>query len=188
MKIFFLTGLLISATPFLSAQDIDAIITTKETDRIERTLSADDMQGRRPFTPGIEKAADFIAAEFKAAGLVPWNNTVTYRQEFTMVRTKFISAAATFDGISIDQKNIIAVTCQPKLNIVQDDGYEKVFVKAGANLQTEARKFIRSNKNMLVLVDKSFSNSFGNLARLKSSMFKRLLFVLEVANFSDKRL
>ena len=181
MKIFFLTGLLISATHFLSAQDIDAIITTKETDRIERTLSADNMQGRRPFTPGIEKAADFIAAEFKAAGLLPWNNTGTYRQEFTMIRTKFISAAATFDGISIDQKNIIAITCQPKLNIVQDDGYEKLFVKAGANLQTEAIKFIRTNKNMLVLVDKSFANSFGNLARLKSSMFKtttNVVFVL----------
>ena len=185
MKIFFLTGLLISATHFLSAQDIDAIITTKETDRIERTLSADNMQGRRPFTPGIEKAADFIAAEFKAAELGPWKNTDTYRQEFTMVRTKFISAAATFDGISIDQKNIIAVTCQPKLNIVQDDGYEKVFVKAGANLQTEARKLIRSNKNMLVLVDKSFANSFGNLARLKSSMFKTTTNVVFVLSDTD---
>ena len=185
MKIFFLTGLLISATPFLSAQDIDAIITTKETDRIERTLSADNMQGRRPFTPGIEKAADFIAAEFKTAGLVSWNNTGTYRQEFTMVRTKFISAAATFDSVSIDQKNIIAVTCQPKLNIVQDDGYEKVFVKAGANLQTEARKFIRSNKNMLVLVDKSFGNGFGNLARLKSSMFKTTTNVVFVLSDTD---
>ena len=181
MKIFFLTGLLISATSFLSAQNIDAIITTKETDRIERILSADDMQGRRPFTPGIEKAADFIAAEFKAAGLIPWNNSGSYRQEFTMVRTKFISAAATFDGVSIDQKNIIAVTCQPKLRIEQDAGYEKVFIKAAANLQTEARKLIRNNKNMLVLVDKSFANSFGNLARLKSSMFKtntNVVFVL----------
>ena len=181
MKIFFLTGLFISVTLFLSAQNIDLIITTKETDRIERTLSADNMQGRKPFTPGIEKAADFIAAEFKAAGLLPWNNTGTYRQEFTMIRTKFISAAATFDGVSIDQKNIIAVTCQPKLRIEQDAGYEKVFVKAGANLQTEARKFIRSNKNLLVLVDKSFANSFGNLARFKSSMFKtttNVVFVL----------
>ena len=185
MKKYFLTGLLITTTSFLFAQNIDAIINTKEAERIERILSADDMQGRRPFTPGIEKAADFIASEFKAAGLQTWNNSGSFRQEFVMVRTKFISAAATFDGVSIDQKSIIAITCQPQLKFDQGAGYEKAFVKAGDNLQTEARKFIRSNKNMLVLVDKSFVNSFGNLARLKQSMFKtniNIVFVLSDTN------
>ena len=185
MKKYFLTGLLITTTFFLFAQSIDGIINTKEAERIERILSADDMQGRKPFTPGIEKAADFIASEFKAAGLQKWNNSGSFRQEFVMVRTKFISAAATFDGAGIDQKSIIAVTCQPQLKFDQGAGYEKAFVKAGDNLQTEARKFIRSNKNMLVLVDKSFVNSFGNLARLKQSMFKtntNVVFVLSDTN------
>ena len=54
----------------------------------------------------------------------------------------------------------------------QDAGYDKVMISAGANLQAEARKYARGNKNTLVVVDKSFANSFGNLARLKSSMFK----------------
>ncbi len=81
MKKFFVMGLLVTATSFLllpvsclaqkgtSAKEIDAIINAKEVERIERTLSADDMQGRKTFTPGIEKAADFIASEFKAIGL-----------------------------------------------------------------------------------------------------------------------
>ena len=181
MRKLFFTGLLIPATFFVFGQNINAIINAKEVERIERILASDDMQGRKPFTPGIEKAADFIAAEFKTAGLQTWNNSGGYRQEFVMVRTKFISAATTFDGVSIDQKSIIAVTCQPQLKIDQGSGYEKAFIKAGANLQNEARKLIRNNKNMLVLVDKSFANSFGNLARLKSSMFKtntNVIFVL----------
>jgi len=49
---------------------------------IEKVLSADDMQGRRPFTPGIEKAADFIEAQFRAAGLQSWNNSGSYRTAF----------------------------------------------------------------------------------------------------------
>ena len=52
------------------------------------------MQGRKAFTPAIDKAADFIAAEFKAIGLQTWNNTGNYRQEFTMVTPKFVSASA----------------------------------------------------------------------------------------------
>ena len=182
MKKLFLIGLLLSTNSFLWAQKIDAIINAKEVERIEKTLASDAMRGRKTFTPDIDKAAAFIAAEFKAAGLQTLNNSGSYQQEFAMVRTKFISASATFDGVVIDQKNIMAITCQAQLRVDQNTGYEKAFVKAGANLQSEARKFIRANKNMLVLVDKSFTNSFGNLARLKSSMFKtntNVIFVLD---------
>jgi Peptidase family M28 len=197
MKKFFVTGLLLSATSFLlvpvscsaqkgtSVKEIDAIINAKEVERVERTLSADDMQGRKTFTPGIEKAADFIANEFKAIGLQTVNNSGSYHQEFVMIRPKFISVSAIFDRVNVEQKNIMVVTCQPQLKIDERSGYEKVFIKAGSNLQTEARGLVRSNKNLLVLVDKSFVNSFGNLARLKSSMFKMntsVVFVLADTN------
>ena len=181
MKKIFSLIVLFWSTSFLNAQNIDKIINAKEVERIEKTLASDAMRGRKTFTPDIDRAADFIAAEFKAAGLQTFNNNGSYRQEFAMVRTKFISASATFDGVGIDQKSIMVVTCQPQLKIDQGSGYEKASVKAGANLQTEARKFTQSSKNMLVLVDKSFTNSFGNLARLKSSMFKtntNVIFVL----------
>lgn len=58
-------------------------------------------------------------------------------------------------------------------------------IKAGTNLQIEARKMVRSNKNLLVLVDKSFSNSFGNISRLKSSMFKAYTNVVFVLSDTD---
>ncbi len=54
---------------FVSAQKADEIINAKEVERIERVLASDEMKGRRVFTPEIDKAADFIAAEFKKAGL-----------------------------------------------------------------------------------------------------------------------
>jgi len=45
-------------------------------------------------------------------------------------------------------------------------------IKAGDNFFGAARKYIQLNDNFLVIVDKSFTNSFGNLKRLKNSMFK----------------
>lgn len=164
---------------------MNAIINTKEVERIEGILASDDMRGRKAFTPDIDKAADFIAAEFKAAGLNTWNNSETYRQEFSLVRPKLISASATLDAVSIDAKNIMAVTTRPELKISQSSGYEKAFIKAEANLQTEARKLARGNKNLLVLVDKSFSNSFGNLARLRSSLFTSATSVVFVLSDTD---
>lgn len=164
--------LFIASTTSITAQKGFDVINVKEVERIEKTLASDDMRGRRTFSPDIDKAADFIAAEFKAIGLHTLNTTGSYRQEFAMVRPKFISAAATLDGQAIDQKSVIVVTCQPNLKLDQTSGYETAFIKTGANLQTEARKFTRANKNMIVWVEKSFANSFGNLARLKSSMFK----------------
>jgi len=173
--------LFLAATTSVTAQKGLDVINVKEVERIERTLASDDMRGRRTFSPDIDQAADFIAAEFKAIGLSTLNTTGSYRQEFAMVRPKFISATAILDGVAIDQKSVMVITSRPQLKIDQGSGYETAFIKTGANLQTEARKYVRANKNMIVWVEKSFANSFGNLSRLKSSMFTSntsVLFVL----------
>src|SRR5258705_1030047 len=173
MRKSFVLGLLLVITCFLSAQTrIDDIINAKEAERIEKTLSSEDMRGRKTFTPDIDKAADFIASEFKRIGLQTLNNTGNYRQEFAMVKPKFISVSATFDGNTVDQKNIIVVTCQPELKIDQTSGYETGIIKPGGNLFREAAAVIQSNKNILVLVDERFATNFSRLTFLKRSIFK----------------
>lgn len=180
-SLFFLSSSCVAQNVAAGGNTINTVINVAEVERIEKVLAGDEMRGRKTFSPEIDKAADFIAGEFKKAGLqtVPGNSG--FRQEFAMVRTKFVSASAVFDRVAVEQKNIIAVTCQPQLKIDERSGYEIAYVKSGTNLQTEARKLIRSNKNLLVLVENSFANSFGNLSRLKSSMFKtttNVVFVL----------
>ncbi len=144
----------------------------KEAERIEKVLSADEMRGRRAFTPDIDKAAGFIADEFQKAGLQTMQGNNGFKQEFAMIRAKFISVKGNFDGEELDAKDIIIVTCLPEIKFDETPGYEKVFIKAGDTLQAVARRLGRSGKNLLVLVDKSFAGSFGNLVRLKNSMFK----------------
>jgi len=172
MKHTLLIGLFTTTTFFVFGQKADNIINAKEVERIETVLAADDMRGRRAFTPDIDRAAEFIAEEFKKAGLQTMSGNNGFRQEFAMVRPKFISAAGSFDGTALDAKDIIVVTCFPQLKIDQASGYEKVFIKAGDTLQNAARRFARSNKNLFVLVDKSFAPNFSRLAGLKNSMFK----------------
>ena len=181
MKKFIATGLFIVTTFCVFGQKAENIINAKEVERIERILSADEMRGRKAFTPDADKAADFIADEFKKAGLQTMDGNNGFKQEFAMVRAKFISAAGNLNGEALDSKDLIVVTCFPTLKINQSSGYEKVSIKAGDTLQAITRRLIRSNKNLLVLVDRSFANSFGNLTRLKGNMFrtdKSVVFVL----------
>ncbi len=173
MKKIISMGLLIMTTSFLFAQTkVDDIINAKEVERIEKTLSSDDMRGRGAFTPDIEKAANFIADEFKKIGLQTFNNANSYRQEFALVRPKFISISATFDRTLIDSKNIIIITCQQDLHIDEKSGYSFANIKSGENLLSAASAFIRANKNVIVLVDNSFASNFSRLTNLKRSIFK----------------
>lgn len=154
------------------SQKIDKLIKEKEVRRIETILSADDMQGRRTFTPGIEKAAAFIADEFKASGLKTLNNSDSYLQSFAMVRTKFLGASGNFDGAALDKKDIVVVTTQANVSINETSGFEKVIIGKTANLMSEARKLAGLKKNALVIVDTSFAKTFSGLTRLKSNLFK----------------
>ena len=176
-----MTGLLASIAPFLLAQNIDAIINVKEVERIENVLASDEMRGRKIYSPEIEKAADFIASEFKAAGLKTWDNGTSFRQEFVMASIKQVSLSATFDGVAVDPQRIVFVTAEPEITIDQSSGYETAWIKAGGNIFQEASVFAGATKNMIVLVDSSFAKNFSRLSFLKRSRFKsdkNIVFVL----------
>ena len=183
MKKIFLFGLLIATTFFSFGQKIDDIINAKEVERIEKTLSSDDMRGRRAFTPDIDRAGDFIASEFKSIGLETWNNSGNYKQEFAMVRSKILNITATIDGISLDPKNIAIVSCKPDLKIDQSSGYEIVTIKAGANFR-ETSAYSQPSKNVIVLVDTSFASNFSRLTSSRRAIFstdKNTIFILTSA-------
>src|SRR5882757_4433390 len=83
------------------AQDVDKLIKQDDVERIIKTLSADDMQGRATFTPGIEKAARFIESEYKKIGLVPLAGNKDFRQNFTKPRNIPASASVSLNGMAI---------------------------------------------------------------------------------------
>lgn len=168
-SLLFTIGLLLS-TIYMQAQNIDAIINVQEVERIEKTLSADSMEGRRTFSNGIDKAAAFIAGEFANTGLKTIEPNTGYWQSFKMIKAKFVNASAILDGTEMNSRNIIAITCKPELLVNEKSGYEINTIAKGANFFGEARKYMGLSKNAIVLVDSSFSGSFGRLIQFKSAM------------------
>jgi Peptidase family M28 len=151
--------------------NIDTVINATETERVERVLSADDMQGRKTFTPGIDKAAAFIADEFRKAGLQMLSGQSSYLQTFNLVRPNFKSATGTLDGTFVDANNIIVFTTKPSVTVTEKSGYEVVKIAATDTLANRSFGYIRGSKNMVVLVDPAHERNFRNLIRLKRESF-----------------
>ncbi|MBC7828902.1 MAG: M20/M25/M40 family metallo-hydrolase [Chitinophagaceae bacterium] len=162
-----------------SQNKIDELIKISEVERIEKTLASDEMQGRRTFSVGIDKAAAFIAGEFQKTGLQVLNGSSGYLQQFVMVKPKFISATGIFDSSVIEQKNIIVFTTKPVIKINNQSNFEIVQVKATDTFRAGA--FIQGKKNLLVLVHPAHERIFNNLARYKPETFpteRTLIFVM----------
>ena len=150
-KLTFVLLLLLSATAF--GQDKLEVISMEETRRIEATLSSDEMQGRRTFTPGIEKTGQFIAAEFEKIGLKKLGNSSSYLQFFAMIRPKTTAVKATMNGNTIDPKKISISSVEKSITISEKSGYEIATITRGANFINEWRKLMTSTKNTIVFFD-----------------------------------
>ena len=168
--LFFISLLFIGSAGF--TQNAANLIRQDEVTRTEKILSADNMQGRQVFTPGIEKAAGFIIGEFKAAGLIPMEGSKDYRQTFTMAKRKLKEVDGILDGISLDDGQVIAFTTSAELSITQDDLYQKVFVKAGEDFREKISNYLDADQNFLILVDTSFSKRFARLANFRMPQFE----------------
>ena len=168
LKLVFL--LLISGTVFGQKQ-LD-VISMEETRRIEATLSSDEMQGRRTFTPGIEKAATFIASEFEKIGLKKWNNGNSFLQSFAMIRPKTTAVKATMNGNSIDAKKISISSVEKSINITEKSGYEIASIARGANFINEWRKMMTSTKNTIVFVDSTHETMMMRLGQRGGQLYQ----------------
>lgn len=147
-------------------QSIDKIIGTAEVSRIEKVLSADDMQGRRTFTPGIDKASAFIESEFKKAGLQPFMGAANFRQEFSMTVSKAVSSKIIIDGKEINNNQIVTFSYQPQVSLTEKSDITVVKISKGDNLGKKFNEYYKSSKNYLVLVDASFNNVLPNIQHI----------------------
>jgi hypothetical protein len=176
---YFILLLLVQQTAF--CQSIDKIINAKEVERIERTLSSDAMRGRKIFSPEIDKAAEFIAAEFKKAGLQPVTGN-SYLQEFAMLRNTLVSATGKVNGKTIDEKNIAALTAQEELSINQSSGYKGIFVHATDTLHILLSRLQRTGGNYLLMVDTVHRALFERIRRGRSLFSPKGNIVLVLAS------
>jgi hypothetical protein len=152
------------------AQRADDLFSVAEADRIERTLSADDMQGRQPFTPAIDKAASFIAAEFKKAEILPITNE-SYFQEFRMVWTKPLSIAVQVNGDMVDAAKVFILSARREVSVTKSSKYPYVVLDATGNLDSVISELRKTNKTYFLQVDTAQHAAFSRLKQYSARSF-----------------
>lgn len=117
---------LLLTAQYTRAQDIDKIITKEYADRLIRTLSSDEMEGRAAFSAGIDRAAMFIEGEFKEIGLQPLAGNGSYRQTFQHQGKPLFNVAGMIPGKSKSKELVIFSGHYDHLGIVKAIGQDSI--------------------------------------------------------------
>jgi hypothetical protein len=172
---------LLLALPLLAqAQKIDKIITRAETERIETYLASNELAGRKPFTPGIEKAAKFIAEEFDKAGLQKTNGT--YLQSFAMYQSKLLSASGTLEEKALADKQVAIVSKEASIQIDEKSGFEVAEIKEGENFGQNAYRLLNAKKATIVFLHESFAKYIPRLSNRGPLKESQTTVIFVVAN------
>ncbi len=143
------------------SQKIDKIINSAEVGKIEKKLSADDMAGRKTFSPEIDNAASLIAKEFKKNKLQFFGNS--YFQEFSMIKTTPLQSVLILNNDTVAANKYFAYSSAANLNYTATEGFDIVRIGKGDNYSKTIQSVIGAKKNTLVLIDTSYAERFKRL-------------------------
>lgn len=135
------------------------IVDVDDVSKILNTLASDDMEGRATFTPGIEKAANFIADEFKTAGLDPMYED-NYRQTFYLNRHTPTNYEVALDGEILPVDKIIYSSLLTGVNWNNDPHVQVLEIRPGDDFSQKYRAFANGGKDAVVIVDPTFNSLF----------------------------
>lgn len=190
MKTTILVFALLTMRLYSFGQDVNKLIKKDDVERVITTLAADDMQGRGTFTPGIEKAAEFIENEYKLTGLEPMEGNSGFRQNFTLIRFTPVSMLVSINGKLISKDSSFVDTKATSLNWSNNTDVQVVKLSSDKDFRSEYMGFKKTGKNMLVLVDPKFTAIFKMLRNItykgtisnKSNESPSIVFVLGMHN------
>lgn len=134
-------------------------------DRIVKTLSSDDMEGRASFSPGIEKAADFISAEFEQAGLQPYKGS--YRQTFLVDSYTPGSANVWLEGAALDSDQVFFSSRSASFKGDQSN-MTLVEINKEDDFMASYRKYASAAENVLLLIDPAHQQMFERIRQYVS--------------------
>lgn len=139
-------------SPALRAQKADTGISVDDVTKTEAFLSSDAMEGRKVFTPAIDRAADFIAGRFSAAGLQPFKGD-SYFQSFALLNVYPEQVQVTLNGTAVNPAQVAVQTSQTDIDWTSLDSVQVYVVDKDHSLIQAIFAFRKGNANYLVLVD-----------------------------------
>ena len=170
MRLIFL-ALFSLITQQTTAQRIDRLIREKYVRDVLTTLASDDMQGRKPLTAGIEKAAAFISAEFSKAGLKPLHKDSSgFLQRFSTYQSVVTEQSLQINGTELPKADVLVFASEERTEWV-NGGAEVRYLGKGGNPMQEVYPLLQGNQNLLLIADTSQRRS---LARLRNFRMQRM--------------
>lgn len=139
------------------AQKPDTTISVKDVTATEAYLSSDAMRGRQVFTPDIDRAADFIAARFKAAGLKPMEGSKSYFEHFDLVEAVPDNIQVSINGQAIDPAQIGVQTSRANLDWTTTDSVKVYVIDKDHSFNQAMQAYRSGDANYLVLLDSATS-------------------------------
>ncbi len=145
---------------FSACNKSEPTIDRLEVERVISALAHDDMQGRGLFSPGLARAAAFLADEFDDAGLEKLDGEENFLQSFSYFSLTIENASLSIDGTDISSESFFVTGSHDEINWSGSDKIQIVRVPADADFR-EAFSIARSQaSNQLVLVDPEQTGTF----------------------------
>lgn len=133
--------------------------------RVLTTLSADDMEGRRAFTPAAARAAEFIHAEFTSIGLEPFDDLGDYLQDFAVYSVTIDSQRVVLNGRTVPDAQT-AVFASGPLHWTADSGITTIAVGPDDSpMDAIVPALMAPTGNALILLHPAHGERFEGLRR-----------------------
>jgi len=152
-----------AAATFQEADGIDRA----DVERIISVLASDDMRGREMFSEEAVRAAEFIAGEFRAAGLEDFDDSEGFLQRFSVAAYSMAPARAILDGRPLSPDRFQVHYGAPSIRWRTGD--VPVVVVGPYDDPTLVLDVAASGSNALILVDDTHAEPFRTI----STLFRR---------------
>jgi len=128
--------------------------------RVLGTLAADSMAGRKAGSEQSDKAAAFIASEFKKAKLQTLPGAADYLQSFGMTRSEVQEASVKYDSTVVDPADILVFAATEEINW-NNTGAEKIYIPKGINIGQKIFGLTQEKGDKIVFVDSSYRRTIN---------------------------
>ena len=187
-KNIFIVALLLSGGQLFAQNKTLPKIDLAEVTRIETILASDTMEGRKTFSKGIDKAADFIAAEFKKSGIKIFEKDSNYLQEFYLIRPYTMDVDVTINNKNVSRKSIFLHSTLQRLEVNKKSGFRLDSLADDKNFVKNVRALFNKNENIIVKVPAFYADNFTVikvLSRPRVESKYSVIFVATDENIED---
>jgi Zn-dependent M28 family amino/carboxypeptidase len=163
MKKTIISSIIFFAVSALTATNCQkaAVIDEADVTRIISTLASDEMEGRMIFTPGIEKASQFIQSEFEKIGLEYLDGLTSYDQRFDMFSISRESTSVKIDGKTISDEDIAILANNEGISWTELADLNVINIGPEDNFQAKFNELRSGTGKNLVLVNSAHQTIFG---------------------------